>query len=143
MAEVLKKESQPILYILMRTDLASMNPGKAIAQGAHAATAFEFKMAQLLQEPETNMSIYDLYMKWRHSTEQGFGTKIVLDAGDERSMNWTLSTAAGRTDTVVDIILDPTYPLRDGSVTHYLPLYTCGYIFTDKNVWAPAGSLHA
>ena len=30
----------PVLYILMRTDLNSMNPGKAMAQASHAGSAF-------------------------------------------------------------------------------------------------------
>ena len=33
-------ESFPVLYILMRKDLKSMNPGKAMAQASHAANAF-------------------------------------------------------------------------------------------------------
>ena len=30
----------PVLYILMRTDMNSMNPGKAMAQASHASNAF-------------------------------------------------------------------------------------------------------
>ena len=30
----------PVLYILMRTDMDSMNPGKAMAQASHASNAF-------------------------------------------------------------------------------------------------------
>jgi peptidyl-tRNA hydrolase len=36
------KLSEIRLIILMRTDLASLNPGKAIAQGSHAAHAAVF-----------------------------------------------------------------------------------------------------
>ena len=34
------KETEPVLYILMRSDMVSLNPGKAMAQAAHAANCF-------------------------------------------------------------------------------------------------------
>ena len=37
---------EPTLYILMRNDLASMNPGKAIAQGSHATNIFERELVK-------------------------------------------------------------------------------------------------
>jgi len=33
-----------ILYILLRNDMASMNPGKAAAQACHAANMFTWEM---------------------------------------------------------------------------------------------------
>ena len=35
-------DNKPYLYILMRTDLPSLNPGKAMAQAAHAANKMTF-----------------------------------------------------------------------------------------------------
>ena len=64
----------PVLYILMRTDLDSMNRGKAMAQASHASNAFvnheildgTFGIASNMRED------------WKHQTEQGFGTVLVL-----------------------------------------------------------------
>ena len=33
-------EMTPVLYILMRTDMTSLNAGKAMAQASHATNAF-------------------------------------------------------------------------------------------------------
>lgn len=123
---------KPILFILMRSDMDSMNPGKAMAQAAHAATAFEKKIATYGGE------YAELYKEWAGSTPQGFGTKIVLDAGNESNINEILFDAERSGELVVyDIINDPTYPIRDGSVVHYIPVNTCAYVFTDVENWSP------
>ena len=36
----IETEVFPVLYILMRNDMKSMNPGKAMAQASHASNAF-------------------------------------------------------------------------------------------------------
>ena len=38
------QETYPVLYIIMRNDLDSMNPGKAMAQASHASNAFVTKI---------------------------------------------------------------------------------------------------
>ena len=113
----------PILYILMRNDLASMNPGKACAQASHAANAFALAMTS---DPKNT-----LYQNWACSTIQGFGTVIVL-AVNEAQMR-EVDKAAKKFGYMADIIHDPTYPLVDGDVVHYLAIDTCGYVFVDKN----------
>jgi peptidyl-tRNA hydrolase len=128
---------KPILFILMRSDLESMNPGKAMAQAAHAATAFERKIHGIMRDDDEDSNIENLYNEWRNSTSQGFGTKVVLDAIDEAGISGILFDAMYNKVPVHDTILDPTYPLRDGKVTHYIPLVTCGYVFTDAVVWSP------
>lgn len=106
------------LYILMRTDMSSLNPGKAMAQAAHAANHFihNFEMTEAVKE-------------WLAQGE-GFGTTIVLNVGSEES----LKRYTGRAEELgypSDIILDTTYPIRDGDVTHLVPVITCGYIFAE------------
>ncbi len=91
------------LYIVMRRDLWDMNPGKAMAQAAHAQSDFD---AHLFP-----MSIPDAYefqaavKAWRE--DRSFGTTLVLhepvDNFGEISMNvahWGYVT-------------DPTYPYRN------------------------------
>jgi peptidyl-tRNA hydrolase len=128
----------PVLFILMRTDLDSMGSGKAMAQAVHAGNALETHFESLTQEPNNNTadpSIYRLsieFQEWKQQTPQGFGTTIVLGG----------SMAQIKTDIewlnlhgfLAGVVHDPTYPLKDGSVTHLIPLDTCAYIFApDKD----------
>ena len=123
------------LYILMRTDMASMNPGKACAQAAHAANKFAKKMARGCN-PELDLA----YIEWCESGGcfpdedffQGFGTTITLSC-DELLLQQIVGVAK-ENDLPTDIVFDPTYPLRDGDFTHYIPLITCGYIFIPEQL---------
>lgn len=121
------KKMTPVLYILMRTDLDSLNPGKAIAQGSHATSLFENEM-QGNQDDHMNL----LSLKW-DSDCIGFGTTIVLGVPNERELKSRISEASDRSKVISDIVLDPTYPIKDGQAIHCLPLVTCGYIFGDKS----------
>lgn len=110
----------PYLYILMRSDLDSLNPGKMVAQGAHAANQFVFEMDSSA-----------LFEQWQTSTPQGFGVTITLDVSGEQLP--LVVDAAKRMNLTAGVTHDPSYPLQDGAVTHLLPLDTCGYVFGDKD----------
>ena len=118
----------PVLYILMRTDLNSMNPGKAMAQASHAGSVFVSNA-----EPGYNVD-EELFNAWQESTTQGFGTVLVLGV-NEAQMRTAVEVAEsfGVDKFPCDIIHDPTYPLQDGDTTHFIPVDTCGYIFGDKD----------
>lgn len=124
----------PILYILMRTDLESMNAGKAVAQGTHAANQLESRIAAINPaNPETpeNMRQYaSMFQEWKAQAD-GFGTAICLEV-NERQLRGAIDYAQ-RISLVAGVVHDPTYPLKDGSVLHLLPLDTCGYIFGEKH----------
>lgn len=121
----------PVLYILMRTDLASMNPGKAVAQGSHAAN----KMVHDIYDSD-NEKLKELLGVWEDSAN-GFGTCIVLSV-DGRKLDAICGAIASFIDGVIaNVIVDPTYPLKDGAVTHLIPLATCGYVFGDVNKIRP------
>ena len=114
--------------------MASMNPGKAIAQGSHAANAFVLKMAELYSPITEKVEDTDkviLFRDWRNSTKQGFGTVLVL-AVTGTELEQTIKLAQ-ELKFIADVIHDPTYPIQDGMVTHYISLNTCGYIFGDKS----------
>ena len=117
----------PVLYILMRTDLASMNPGKAMAQASHAGSTFVHNA-----EPGYNVD-EELFNAWQKETPQGFGTVLVLGV-TEVQMRTAVAVAEsfGVDKFPCEIIHDPTYPLQDGDTTHFIPVDTCGYIFGDK-----------
>ena len=117
----------PVLYILMRTDMDSMNPGKAMAQASHASNAFVSNA-----EPGYNVD-EELFNDWQQSTTQGFGTVLVL-AVNEAQMRTAVMVAEsfGVDKFPCDIIHDPTYPIVDGDIVHHVPLDTCAYVFGDK-----------
>lgn len=117
----------PILYILMRNDIASMNPGKAMAQASHASNAFVSNA-----EPAYNVD-EKLFEQWQQSTPQGFGTVLVLGV-TEAQMRTAVKVAesCGIDKFPCDIIHDPTYPIQDGDTVHHIPLDTCAYVFGDK-----------
>lgn len=137
----LPPQAEPYLYILMRSDLESLNPGKMVAQGAHAANQFMARMYQhaaMIKDmqvagsdiaPEA-MRLAGMFKQWESSTPQNFGVTITLDVtGDLLPL---VVEAAERMKLPAGVTHDPSYPLRDGSVTHLIPLDTCGFVFGDK-----------
>jgi peptidyl-tRNA hydrolase len=118
----------PVLYIIMRNDMASMNPGKAMAQASHASNAFVKCMSGVNNDT--------MFKQWTQSTYQGFGTVLVLAANISQILE--INKAATATGYVNEIIYDPTYPIVDGQVVHHIPLPTCSYVFVpDKNEAGP------
>lgn len=124
----------PVLYILMRNDLASLNSGKAMAQASHASNAFVAHMKNFAQEFNENpvhieieMESLNGFAEWENATTQAFGTVLVLAAKmAEIKSTVDVFKAMGYT---ADVIHDPTYPIVDGEVAHYIPLDTCAYVF--------------
>lgn len=137
----------PYLYILVRTDVASMNPGKMAAQCAHASNDFMEGAVNLLsgESFEHKDELGSMIFDWKDhlGTQMTYGTTIVLDGIDEPTISSVFSHMHHRQTTdwnnrsLSGVIVDPSYPIRDGKVTHHLPLLTCGWVFTRKNnlVW--------
>ena len=129
----------PILYILMRNDLDSLNPGKAMAQASHATNLFledyeEFCQTRnaLSEVSGFDMNIIKGVNEWERSTPQGFGTVIVLE-NDIYSIENVINNFM-MYGYLCGIVHDPTYPLKDGSFVHHIPLNTCAYVFVyDKH----------
>jgi peptidyl-tRNA hydrolase len=63
------------MYVIMRTDLDSMNPGKAMAQANHAYGAAK-------KAVRTAPDMQKDYLAWMDTTDQEFGTTIVLGANE-------------------------------------------------------------
>lgn len=127
MEENIKQEASPYaLYILMRTDLASLNPGKAMAQANHAYGALKKRV-------RTHLGMQKEFIGWMDQTDQEFGTTLVLGAteGEIKEVLDRASRFYGKT-TLSGWIHDPTYPLRDGAVTHLIPLNTCAFLFARR-----------
>lgn len=113
----------PILYIIMRTDMASMNSGKGMAQASHASNAFVNK---------ANLNKKDI-SAWQNETNQGFGTVIVLDGGKIADIEKKMSILWCMDNILADLVVDPTYPLIDGNAIHYLNIVTCAYVYADDS----------
>lgn len=111
------------LYILMRTDLASMNPGKAMAQASHAYGALKHAVSH------NRDRFMPYYGEWQDQTNQRFGTTIVLGASERQIEDVIRQVRESTLPVLADWVLDPTYPLRDGEVTHLISLHTCAIVF--------------
>ena len=107
----------PVLYIVMRKDIPDMNPGKGMAQAAHAQAEFAANIA-------LHHDMSDKYDEWKE--DRAFGTTIVLHE--------TMEMMHGISCMVVSdyhaMVTDPTYPWRN----HYGDLFldeevTCMWIF--------------
>jgi len=155
-------ETLPVLYILMRTDLPSMNPGKAMAQASHASNAFVFEMEEAMAdglhtfEPSLE-PLGPLFDAWKNTTRQGFGTVLVL--GTTESQMGSVVDLAKDLGFASNTVNDPTYPAHlDTEVVDLIPKFgepkspwtmesisagektvtfrsedTCAYVFGDKN----------
>ena len=115
----------PAFYILMRGDMDSLNPGKAVAQGTHAQSVFD----QDMLDPTLPNAVGDLYAQW---LAQGgkFGTAITVEV-TERQLH-QVAEFAQRAGFPAGVVLDDSYPLLDGRTLHLIPVHTCGYVFGDK-----------
>ena len=113
-------------YILVRNDLASLNPGKAVAQGTHAGNKMVW---DILKQNGADPVLREMLIEWSNQAD-GFGTCIALSVSEEELRRTV--TAAQAAGIHAGITHDPSYPLQDGSSYHHIPLDTCGYIFGRK-----------
>lgn len=130
------------LYILMRDDMTSMNAGKAMAQAAHAANAFVHDMEEATRKDNSQLTQHTNHWRaWQRQTPQGFGTTITLAVSGQPELSDMISVAKEH-GYPAGVIHDPSYPVRDGAITHLIPIDTCGYIFVpDANERPPYMSL--
>ena len=91
----------PFLYILMRTDLASMNAGKAVAQGAHAANVFQTR----IQEGSDD-GLKSILREWQE--DRMFGTTITLGVNEAqmtRIVDYQQNFMAARGTSIAGLVL--------------------------------------
>lgn len=100
----------------------SLNPGKAVAQGAHAANMFTNFMEK------HNSQYKKEYKKWLGG--RGYGTTITLSASED-DINNVMSLSV-EDSYPFNTVVDETYPLKDGKVTHYFLCMTCAYLFAPR-----------
>lgn len=100
----------PVLYVFVRTDLASMSPGKAQAHSGHAANAFIHK--HVVQPMRVGKDVRPSVLEWMAATPYGFGTQINLKAGWDDVVNTVAawSETGGMAGNIAELVIDPTYP---------------------------------
>lgn len=111
--------TEPRLYIVMREDLWDMNPGKAMAQAAHAQADFD---DYCHPDNTSDNNFWEAVVKW--TEDRAFGTTLVLHE-PLNIMNQIRERMSHSGMTV-----DPTYPYRN----HYGELFvrkevTCMWVF--------------
>lgn len=151
------------LYLLIRNDLQSLNAGKAVAHGAHAANQFMHVMERALNPNITLERGYpfEAYREWLgESGDQehgaiGFGTTIALSVNFSQLS--TVVTLGMRLGFETGLAWDPSYPYETTAevaklIQHpekYPPVYrgdkavcfrtevAAGYIFGRKDDLRP------
>ena len=115
-------EFEPRLYIVMREDLWDMNPGKGMAQAAHAQADFD----ACVENNYTDDDFRSAHLQW--CEDRNFGTTLVLSASSvDISLILESVPYAG-------VVVDPTYPYRNyyGKVFTSSEI-TCAWVFvTDE-----------
>lgn len=121
---------KPVLYILVRSGLASMNPGKAAAQAGHGVSQFRHEAIKF-----GSPNLDSMLRAWEDETSGGFGTCLVLSATYEQLKEVVVN--ARLQGLHAGIVNDPTYPLLDGDTLHLIPLDTCAYLFGMRDLVSP------
>lgn len=122
-----QQASDLCFYILMRTDLVSMNPGKGHAQAAHAQKQAD---GSIWRRVEYGTEWQARWRAWEMQTSQDFGTVIALGV-DEARMRGVVDLAR-KAGFPAGVTHDPSYPVVDGAIVHLIPLDTCGWVFGAK-----------
>lgn len=146
-----------VLYILMRTDLPSMNPGKAMAQASHASNKFVFDVKNMNTNSLSEQTdwLYGQAKLWQLQTDQGFGTVLVLGCekkdienlmslGQMPSSNYFCGTVTDPTypyivDTEIANLIDPSkhtidkQMISDNKSVCFRSEITCAYAFSEKS----------
>ena len=118
-----------VLYVLGRTDIASMTGGMFAAHAAHAQRHADH---EIKDAGSFGGKWREHYLAWCAQTPQGFGTTLALDAGNLESMR-RLVAEAGTSGFPAGTVVDPTYPVRDGSFAHLVRAETCGWAFGHRS----------
>jgi hypothetical protein len=110
------------LYIIMRKDIQDMNPGKAMAQSAHAQADFNAWVRVILQQPKQYGALISELQQWMEN--RSFGVTLVLHETLE-----TIEKIVENTN-FSGLTVDPTYPWRN----YYGDVFTskevtCGWVF--------------
>lgn len=115
------------LYIVMRENLPDNNPGKMMAQAAHAQADFDNYIHSIQSYGSiSDSSVTDLLISHRHwIQDRTFGKTIVLSALYEDLLSIPKNVQHS------GIVADPTYPYRNWYGDRFsISAHTCAWAFT-------------
>lgn len=116
--------NEPRLYILVRSDIPQLNPGKLGAQAAHAASKF---VRDVFTKSDAEVDEYEAWDEGR-----GFGTKITLTATEDQ-IKETVMYANQVGDLMTGVVVDPSYPMTNHYGEYFTrPELTCAYVFATR-----------
>jgi len=118
-------EFEPRLYIVMREDLWDMNPGKGMAQAAHAQADFDTYTENHYKDGDFRSA----HIQW--CEDRNFGVTLVLSA------EWESMCDIQESVEHSGMVVDPTYPWRNYyGKTFTTAETTCMWVFpvTDKEI---------
>jgi hypothetical protein len=131
----------PKLYIIMRRDIQDGNPGKMMAQAAHAQADFSAWMRVMQQQPNHYGELLAEFESWRE--DRCFGVTLVLHETLETIEKIVANTNFSGTT------VDPTYPWRNFYGDVYTSnMVTCAWVFVcsqsnlDEEQYMKQFSLH-
>lgn len=127
--------AKPTLYLFIRNDVQSMTPGKGIAQGSHVTDLFEKTMDSARAKSER----WDgHYRRWAEDGVAGRALVMGADGADFSNLAYLCrcwdETFIGHSDILHGSYTDPTYPVRDGAVTHLVPFNSAMFIFVRDTI---------
>jgi len=114
---------------MMRNDLVDLNPGKGMAQAAHASNQAVHDAANLtnpLMKTLFRDLMKTLFREWQGQA-QGFGTTIVLSTS--KSDIQRIIPLAVSEGYLSNFVFDTSYPIKDGADTLHVNALTCAYVF--------------
>lgn len=140
----------PVLYIIMRKDIPQMNPGKGMAQAAHAANLFQTCIEESLMAKGAHYhgTLKDAYNTWRG--DRGFGTTIVLEATIDQmhellgNIGDLEEASDNGFEACCNMVIDPSYPMHNHYRKHFTEKRTtCMYVFNyTYNVSGTMADIH-
>lgn len=125
-------DNKPILYVFMRNDLPDPSPGKTLAQCNHAGSDFVIQAITAMKEQGLSGELTTAFEEWINEGGIGgtFGTCVVLSC--EYSELLGATQMAEDYSLLSGVIIDPTYPIRNGHEMILAEIVTCGWAFNRK-----------
>lgn len=124
-------------YFIPRTDMASMTPGRMMAQCSHGSHQI-FKDIEEWEAINSKAYPIQKFDEWR-TEAHGFGTAIILSPNeniDQVTDFQNMKMCFERNEYVMcNIVVDPEYFVKDGDTVHIVPNVVTGiYFFGTKEI---------
>lgn len=135
MGPIDKPEFVPSLHIIMRSDIFDMNPGKGMAQAAHAQAMFSadanrMRSTVIPASPSNQARVKMLgdFDAWSKQATD-FGVTYSRTATEKEIVD-LITSDPHQHNMWGSLVIDPTYPYRNWYGQPFvMSIVTCGYVF--------------